>query len=707
LTVHWIDGAVFLLCLGHVASALVVVAGSGDQRAALNMLWEWCGVAATYILMRWLLGSNIRRSLLLAVAATAVSLAGLGTWQHYGGFDGARIEYTKLKNELQSLERSGRPANLPAAIEWDRALNAIRVKLVQMGVPGDDGARMLWEARLNSSEAIGLFALANTLAGMLACLALVWLGVLIHADCTVPRWQIVTASVLTLIVLYCLLLTKSRTALVGLVVGLAVWMACVRLWRSAGRRRLRWVVAGLAAIVGLVTIAGVTGGLDRPVVSESAKSLRFRFEYWHGTWQMLLAKPRNWLVGVGPGNFRQNYLPFKLAQSSEEIADPHNLLLDAWANGGITAVLGLAGVCVAGLQPLFGGPQKMRPASDRGPGAPDAPPRHAAPSEGSQRIVPRSTAGAAGFEPSWGDGILGGAVLGHLAVLVPGGADETIFLLLLAWLCIVFLCGPLFRHDLPPFVFSAAFTALGVHLLGAGGIGMPAILQLLLLMAILGTDFDTAAGWSVATHSRWPVVAIGVAGAGLYVGCWLTGLLPVYSARAAIAVGESAWLAEGRAAKAEREFRRAADADPWSATAFERLSQLAYQSWLMSDRDSGEDFDRSIVWQREAIVRNPQHFEEYRTLGTMHLGRFQRTRETTDAEMAVEAFRRAASLYPNNALLQSELAESLWKAGATGPARDAARRAGELDAFNEQAGHIDKRLPAARVDLMQRILNAN
>src|SRR5262249_13124727 len=155
------------------------------------------------------------RSLLLAVAAVAVSLSGLGTWQHYGGFADARKDYTRLKNELQSLERSGRPADPRAASEWDRALNSGRVKLFQMGVPGDDGARMWWEARLNSSEAIGLFALANTLAGMLACLAVVWLAAFTHASRTVPRWQIVTSGVLTLTVLYCLLLTKSRTALVG------------------------------------------------------------------------------------------------------------------------------------------------------------------------------------------------------------------------------------------------------------------------------------------------------------------------------------------------------------------------------------------------------------------------------------------------------------------------------------------------------------
>src|SRR5258708_9742045 len=55
LQFDWVDGAVLLLCLGHVAGALVVIGTSGDKRAAASMLWEWCAVAATFFLMRRLL----------------------------------------------------------------------------------------------------------------------------------------------------------------------------------------------------------------------------------------------------------------------------------------------------------------------------------------------------------------------------------------------------------------------------------------------------------------------------------------------------------------------------------------------------------------------------------------------------------------------------------------------------------------------------
>ena len=47
--------------------------------------------------------------------AAAVSLSGLGMWQHYRGFAGTRRNYDKTKAELESLERSGRPADFEAA----------------------------------------------------------------------------------------------------------------------------------------------------------------------------------------------------------------------------------------------------------------------------------------------------------------------------------------------------------------------------------------------------------------------------------------------------------------------------------------------------------------------------------------------------------------------------------------------------------------
>jgi hypothetical protein len=678
LDVGWIDGAVLLLCLGHVGGSLMVVATAGDKRAALNLLWEWCGVLATFFLLRrTMTKSTARQNLLLAVAATAVALAGLGVWQHFRGYAEARREYEQPKLELQALERQGQPADPAAAARWEQDLQRVRAKLAQMHVPLDDSARMLWEQRLNSSEPIGMFALANTLAGVLACAAIVWTGLLAASASGASWWQRTVAAALGILLIYGLVLTKSRTAFVGLIAGIVAWMAGSGSWRSADGRRLRWLLTvGLLSTAGIIAVAAATGGIDRFVLSESAKSLRYRFEYWQATWQMLIDNPRNWLAGVGPGNFRQNYLPFKLPQSSEEIFDPHNAVLDVWASGGLVALAGLIGLCGVGLRPLWSA-------------ATDA-----------------ATAGGA---PSWRDGILVGGGAGFLAVFVAGGAsDERVILLLLGWLCVVVLCGVPCRRQIAPVVCAAAFAALVVHLLGAGGIEMPGIVQLLLLFAACSAAVNRPVCWQWATNSRRAIAAAGLAVLGLYFGCWFSGLAPVIGAREKLALAEYELVEEHQPGRAERALRLAAQADPWSAEPYKQLAHLAFRIWLTSDGENLDAFDRCVRWQQGAIDRDPGHYAAHEELGEMYLAKFSRTAADGDVAAAVAAFERAAALYPHHAETQARLAEALRKAGSQEPAEQAARHALALDAINEQAGHIDKRLRPARRNSMQQILeNAN
>src|SRR5689334_264323 len=63
-----------------------------------------------------------------------------------------------------------------------------------------------------------------------------------------------------------------------------------------------------------------------------------RLEYWQTTWQM--SRERPWL-GVGPGNFGENYPRLMPASSDEKIKDPHNFALEMWATCGIFALLTL------------------------------------------------------------------------------------------------------------------------------------------------------------------------------------------------------------------------------------------------------------------------------------------------------------------------------------------------------------------------------
>ncbi|MFN8707223.1 MAG: O-antigen ligase family protein, partial [Planctomyces sp.] len=84
--------------------------------------------------------------------------------------------------------------------------------------------------------------------------------------------------------------------------------------------------------------------LDREVILEAPKSLQFRLMYWQGTMKILRNQP---VIGCGPGNFRQAYLVQKALEASEEIRDPHNAILEAWTSGGLLSLLGMILVIAA------------------------------------------------------------------------------------------------------------------------------------------------------------------------------------------------------------------------------------------------------------------------------------------------------------------------------------------------------------------------
>ena len=74
---------------------------------------------------------------------------------------------------------------------------------------------------------------------------------------------------------------------------------------------------------------------------------------------MRCSAPTFWW-GVGPGNFAGPYVKYKLPEASEEILDPHNLLLEVWTTGGFWAVAGLVGALACGFWNLIGPPSPVK-----------------------------------------------------------------------------------------------------------------------------------------------------------------------------------------------------------------------------------------------------------------------------------------------------------------------------------------------------------
>jgi O-antigen ligase len=648
-----------------------------DRRPAINVAWEWGGIGLMYLLARNLPRTPHESKALAAVlAATAVAVAVYGLYQ--------------VGLELPEVQRKYR-ANPEAALRI-------------VGITPGTAAQTQFENRLlGSNEPYSTFALANSLAGFLVgplvlMLAVGW-DTLTRRDCKESRWAaLALAGPPILVVLVCLILTKSRSAAVGLVAALLVLA-----WRERNRVRPRTLAlaaaGGLAVVCGLVAAGLATGRLDRQVLTESGKSLRYRQEYWIGAWRAIAETPASFWHGYGPANFSAAYLRHKLPQASEEISDPHNFLLEVWAAAGVPAVLGLSALVGFGLWNAFGpsgsstnaathdasDPPQRRPVHD-----PSAPP-------------PR---------PRW---LIAAGAGGWVLVLVVGqmslftGDAFARWLVLGGSWALAVACGWLMwrRHPLDPFALGAAALAVLVNLLAAGGIGTPTVALGLWTTVALAQNLraDHRCGRLRDIGGRaasFGFAAIWVAILGTFVGA----VTPFWKAEAALAEADDALRSRPPAfERAEAAFERAKNADPLSARPWLGMAELEYAIWM--DRGAKAE---DLRWRKIPIEmykavsgkRPANNWSRHRARARMtSLLMTQIGSKISPLELTqyrgdiVNASRTAALLYPTNASLRAWLAEASAEIGMIPDAVTEGREALRLDALTP---HGDKKLePAVRL----------
>ncbi len=358
----WTDAAVVTLMVVVALSSM----HSMDRLPAINLAWEWIALGVAYLLLRNLPRIRDESSILAgALVATAFAVSVYGLYQAGVEIPQIREEYNR--NPVQFLLRHP-----------------------EIGVVPGTPQQFHFEQRLlQSSEITSTCALANSLAGYLvgplAMILAVGLHNLARREPAGSRWTaLLMAAPVILILLVCLMLTKSRSSYIGLAVGLVI--VAWRERREVSARLLMIAAVSVCGIVAILVTAGLaTGLLDREVLTQSTLSMRYRWEYWQATWSVITGGATDgWNAlrraifrwGVGPGNFRASYLLYKLPVSSEEIQDPHDLFLEVWATAGFGAFLALLAALILGLRNLLGPPAdpdpKSSPRSGRnGPEAPD------------------------------------------------------------------------------------------------------------------------------------------------------------------------------------------------------------------------------------------------------------------------------------------------------------------------------------------------
>jgi len=723
----WTDAAVAVLIGVHTLSG-VWAATHVSPRPAINMLWEWIGLGLAFFMARQLVvGEREARAVAAVMIALAVGICGYGLYQH-----AVEIPQTRAMYEQD-------PDAMLRAAGYD--------------APAGSAKRTLFEARLYSPEWMGTFALANSLAGYLTPWLVVAAGIAIFrnsshlaprdvttslGDSTASSGDVTTspgdsttsrgarrllytgsaASLLTVLLAGGLWMTRSRSGLAAAVLGVVLaWWLCGR-----PNKRLGWKLPAVGASVAVVL---VVVGIATGALGGATKSLGYRLEYWQSTGKIIAEHP---IAGCGPGNFRYEYTAYKLPQASEEVADPHNFLMETWATAGsfalaaMLAVLGCFFRNSLSLRERVGvrGKQKRNTPSNTSSNPDDA---TAGPSQGgrgrrkraSNRALPsRQPDSVNAPHPNplpEGEGtwcILGGAVLGFLisvplaslSTAPPSRAAVQIGLPVAA-VCVALLSGWIRHGRLPRALPTIGVAALLVNLLAAGGIGYPGVAGSLWLLMALGLRGDRPRMATRGIALAGLLVVLSVAGT-----CTFSAYSPVLSSRQAMR------MARQDPQNAERWLAEAATADPLAAEPLEALADLHAAELARGRLDAS--FEQLADLDARALARAPNSGAAYLASGD----RFRRLasaasepshvvplwpggREEIAAAAigrAVESYRCAVARYPNSALYHARLTDALYDAGEQSQGRREAEAALDLD---RAMPHADKKLDAS---VRQRLL---
>jgi hypothetical protein len=652
----WTDAAATALWVMLGLSA----AEAAARRPAINLAWEWGAVGLAYILVRTLPRTRDESAILAAgLVATAVAVSAYGLYQ-------VGVEYPPMKAHLK--------ANLEAV-------------LLENGLtPGTPAAIAYMKRALDSNEPMATFALTNSLAGFLVgplvlCLALGWEGL---AKLRAFGGALALATVPTLALLVCLLLTKSRSAYIGLAVGLAV-VAARELRRGPARKLGLAILAVAIVVTALVSLGLATGQLDREVLTEGPKSLQFRRQYWVGAWGVITESNRTFWLGHGPGNFGGPYLKHKLPEASEDIIDPHNLLLEIWATAGFRAALALVAALALAFWNLFG-PAVPTVTTAPDPDDPAPPPRRA----------------------GW---LLACAGLGWLLVLLVGDDMVTLgnpgffmrwVILGLAWILTVLLGSLAWpRLSVPAAGLGAGALAVAVNLLAAGGIGISTVALMLWLLIALGLNLRDDRPCSHLRDAGGRLGAVGLAFIWVALfGTFWGAITPFWQSEAEIREAK-AWMDRKPPdfKRAEDAFLRAIESDKYSARPWLGLAYLEYEQWRSRGAKPGD-----LRWNKVPVLllkaasspRDPGAWTLHRDRALVsrdlitQLGDgISPNQQTALKGNVVEATRIATRLNPTSAALHAQLAFASAEIGMDPDAAKAAREALRLDRITP---HADRKL---------------
>ncbi|MGA2172403.1 MAG: O-antigen ligase family protein [Sedimentisphaerales bacterium] len=221
--------------------------------------------------------------------------------------------------------------------------------LKPLGIQPGTLNQMLLEHRIYSKDVRASFTTSNS-AGSFAILAsfasIALFAELLKSRKTrpLPFGNLLLAGCLLAVVLFGLIITRSKGAITAFLLAAAIFFLLLRTKKPGLYKNLilTCCVLGVFVLIPFVAWYGLKFGR-----LPGGNSMLVRWQYWKASAQMFADHP---LTGVGGGNFACIYHRYKPASAPETVSDPHCFILSLLTQYG---PLGLLGFLIIVLAPLL------------------------------------------------------------------------------------------------------------------------------------------------------------------------------------------------------------------------------------------------------------------------------------------------------------------------------------------------------------------
>ncbi len=672
----WLD-TIAAAFFGWWMLSAAIAMKTGAPRPTVNMLCDGGGMLLAVLLVRQLAPTPTEsRALIAVMIALAVALACLALYQYFVVDPAQRAQF-KIDPQAM-LHEAGWEGVQPGSADFKRFAD-----------------------RLNSPEPIGTFSLTNSLAAFLAPWLIMTLGIGLFGSVGVPpsggverpsrsRWRTWLASAaIGATIAAALALTHSRSAWIGTTIGvvaLIVWRRSLNNRKTEIKPRAsgpQWRGAIIGLFLLVTTMISMIVVWLPAILAPALKSFQFRLEYWQAT----LAMIRDHLVwGVGPGNFQNAYIRYKLPISSEEVLDPHNFLLELAANAGVPAAIAFVA--------LIGGFARRIWRFGAEPASPDV-------------------SDNAATQPNTVGWICGGAVAGlGLAILLNRiwGFEPRLWEnaagVVIGAAVIALLWPWIQKGRAPAGLYLVGIGVLLIALLAVGGMtigGVSGSLWLLIALGLNATDPGAKQAFHPSpftlhssTHllPQWAAWLLFAALTVAAIAQFQIGYYPAFTSR--LATNNAIQAADNRRVdEAEKDLLAAAASDPWAVEPLQFLAQRRLAQWKrIADPSKREGWHlKDFKTLTDAMLSaNPNSSELWAVVGQQWLDVYHDLpKEPGYGRLAVQCFTNAAALYPTSAERAAQLADALAATGDLPHAKEAAQNAQRLD---DLMPHEDRKLTA-------------